>query len=171
MTVYHKQPCPCGSGKRYKHCCLGKDVARRRSRFILTLGLGAGIVGALTFYAYSASRKATEAPTTQTVTIPTSPNATTQTVTTTKGGGDVQVKPGVPLAPGEHPAPYEYDAARDLHYDPAHGHWHHGRPPANPTPTSQPNVTVTQVKPTPGAAAGTSTPSAKAASPPAQSPP
>ena len=30
------------------------------------------------------------------------------------------------------PAPYYYDAATNQHWDPDHGHWHPGPPPANP---------------------------------------
>ncbi|MCA1810320.1 MAG: thioredoxin family protein [Lentisphaerae bacterium] len=28
------------------------------------------------------------------------------------------------------PVPYEYDAANDRYWDPGHGHWHQGKPPA-----------------------------------------
>ncbi len=27
-TVGGKEPCPCGSGKKYKHCCYPKDAAK-----------------------------------------------------------------------------------------------------------------------------------------------
>jgi hypothetical protein len=31
--VGRNEPCPCGSGRKYKHCCLGKDeVAAREAR-------------------------------------------------------------------------------------------------------------------------------------------
>jgi hypothetical protein len=26
MRVSRNEPCPCGSGKKYKHCCYGKDI-------------------------------------------------------------------------------------------------------------------------------------------------
>ncbi len=26
------EPCPCGSGKKYKHCCLAKDEAQAREK-------------------------------------------------------------------------------------------------------------------------------------------
>jgi len=32
--VGRNDPCPCGSGKKYKHCCLRKDQRRRRSRTV-----------------------------------------------------------------------------------------------------------------------------------------
>jgi hypothetical protein len=28
--VGRNEPCPCGSGRKYKHCCLGKDEAKAR---------------------------------------------------------------------------------------------------------------------------------------------
>jgi hypothetical protein len=27
MKTGRNEPCPCGSGKKYKHCCLGKETA------------------------------------------------------------------------------------------------------------------------------------------------
>ena len=30
--VFRNDPCPCGSGKKYKHCCLLKEVAARPPR-------------------------------------------------------------------------------------------------------------------------------------------
>ena len=30
--VSRNDPCPCGSGKKYKHCCLPKEVASRQTR-------------------------------------------------------------------------------------------------------------------------------------------
>lgn len=48
------EPCPCGSGKKYKQCCLGKPPpkARRRSKLlsicVAALGLGLAIVLAIT---------------------------------------------------------------------------------------------------------------------------
>jgi hypothetical protein len=32
--------------------------------------------------------------------------------------------------PGAFPQPWEYDAEKDQHWDPGHGHWHPGKPPA-----------------------------------------
>jgi hypothetical protein len=53
------------------------------------------------------------------------PNVTTRTTPITSAGS-------TPLAPGENPAPWEYDKAKDRHFDPrdAHRHWHAGPPPA-----------------------------------------
>jgi peptidoglycan hydrolase CwlO-like protein len=30
-TVGRNDPCPCGSGRKYKHCCLEKDEAKART--------------------------------------------------------------------------------------------------------------------------------------------
>jgi uncharacterized protein YecA (UPF0149 family) len=32
--VKRNAPCPCGSGKKYKHCCMSKDQAPHRARAI-----------------------------------------------------------------------------------------------------------------------------------------
>jgi hypothetical protein len=47
--VERNEPCPCGSGKKYKHCCLGKpppEVRRRRGLLagvVAVAGVGLGI--------------------------------------------------------------------------------------------------------------------------------
>ncbi len=43
--IGRNDPCPCGSGKKYKQCCQKKDLAQRvpkdmKSRSIKTLGSG-----------------------------------------------------------------------------------------------------------------------------------
>lgn len=38
-TVSRNAPCPCGSGKKYKHCHLGKTVEVKSSRFLSFLAL------------------------------------------------------------------------------------------------------------------------------------
>lgn len=57
-TLSRNDPCPCGSGKKYKHCHLGKAVEVKSPGFILPmilllagLGLGAymGIQGSVAF--------------------------------------------------------------------------------------------------------------------------
>jgi hypothetical protein len=58
----------------------------------------------------------------QTPTLPSSPSATVT-------GGAVSAPPSIPA--GTTPQPWQYDAATNRHYDPGHGHWHQGPPPAN----------------------------------------
>jgi SEC-C motif len=35
--VSRNDPCPCGSGKKFKHCCLPKEVAARQTRLSPTI--------------------------------------------------------------------------------------------------------------------------------------
>jgi len=48
MKVQRNEPCPCGSGKKYKHCCLNKDVGTPMTQRLLigviALVLGAGAI-------------------------------------------------------------------------------------------------------------------------------
>lgn len=178
MTTHHKDACPCGSGKRYKHCHMAADEARRRRSWMAGIGvLAALVVGAGAWGAIAAWRAGhTETP---------GPAAGRDSVAaggaTGAAGGDVsgatapvaseafgRVVPGrnaqapIPaspagpitrnpgasgaLAPGEHPAPWQYDVARNRYYDPrpGHQHWHNGPPPADTTSTSSgPAITTT----------------------------
>ena len=34
MKIGRNTPCPCGSGKKYKHCCYEKDLASRQAAAI-----------------------------------------------------------------------------------------------------------------------------------------
>jgi hypothetical protein len=53
-TVGRNDPCPCGSGKKFKHCCIGKPPPEVRRRFmiapllVLVAGGGAGIYAGVT---------------------------------------------------------------------------------------------------------------------------
>ena len=177
MATHSKDSCPCGSGKRYKHCHQPIDAARRRNLIVfgalfvalvaaawfavppLMAKFGAGKstrAGAMA--ADSAARKEFE----------TAPGAAAVVGTASATGAAAigVVNPngvaGPPLrdpnaltfkpsnsgelAPGEHPTPWEYDVARNRHYDPrpGHMHWHSGAPPANPNaPIPAPQVIVT----------------------------
>jgi len=48
-SVSRNDPCPCGSGKKYKQCCLGKPPAEERRRravlpvALILLGILAGV--------------------------------------------------------------------------------------------------------------------------------
>jgi hypothetical protein len=54
MSVALKAACPCGSGRKYKHCCRAADAqakAARKSRvplILISLGLVAGAIFAVT---------------------------------------------------------------------------------------------------------------------------
>jgi hypothetical protein len=180
MTTHHKDDCPCGSGKRYKHCHMAADQAKSRRGWMAGVGVvGLLVVGAAAWGMYGQWQAG---------------KAATGTAATTPGGagGDVSgtqapfggVVPGLntqspltasgnippgstnELAPGENPTPWQYDVAKDRHYDPrpGHNHWHPGTPPSDtsaaaggvmPTPTvtttgGAGNIsTTTTVTPTP----------------------
>jgi hypothetical protein len=48
QTISRNAPCPCGSGKKYKHCHLGKPVGltRRKKQFLIVLAFAVIIGGA-----------------------------------------------------------------------------------------------------------------------------
>ena len=102
-------PCPCGSGKKRKKCC-GKDgrspgAGKRRTPPYLWIAVAALLLGGVWFgIRMTGESRAPAAP--------------------------VQPWPGT--APQRAGEPWEYDAASDSHWDPGHGHWHKGRPPADP---------------------------------------
>ena len=39
MKIGRNDPCPCGSGKKYKKCCMDKDQAAERARPALPIQL------------------------------------------------------------------------------------------------------------------------------------
>jgi len=43
--VHRNDPCPCGSGKKYKQCCMNKDQAPRRQRAALAGQLASKVTG------------------------------------------------------------------------------------------------------------------------------
>jgi hypothetical protein len=52
MSVGRNDPCPCGSGYKYKHCCAGQEIERTQwPRIVLTaafvLLLGGGLFAAV----------------------------------------------------------------------------------------------------------------------------
>jgi hypothetical protein len=163
-------PCPCGSGRKYKNCHAGKqnlaqrEIAGIRAPWLIGIGavLIAIIVGvAITSqgnrpvatggavpvagsasgpvpaaWAYDSVSNRHYDPghghwhdgpppagaAQSTPTLPSSPSASVP-------GGAVPAPPTFPA--GTTPAPWQYDAATNRHYDPGHGHWHEGPPPAN----------------------------------------
>ncbi len=100
-TPSRNAPCPCGSGKKYKNCCMGKRVfsasSSGGSRRIWLLIAACAIIG-LGAWAWT---NRTETP------PPVAPMEST----------------------GRTPQPYEYDPVNDRHWHAGHGHWHNGPPP------------------------------------------
>lgn len=54
MSVSRNDPCPCGSGKKYKKCCMGADEEKRRqhNRMLLNVALGVAALTAVIFFGY-----------------------------------------------------------------------------------------------------------------------
>jgi hypothetical protein len=173
MSTHHKEPCPCGSGKRYKHCHMAKDEARRRNVFLGVIAAIVVVAAAGLFAPKWLAQQAAERAAKAAIATARADSAAGRTNPIAAGAGDVPVSQAfgvrtplgttsapVPdpnalslkppnsgeLAPGEHPAPWEYDVALNRHYDPrpGHMHWHTGPPPADPTALSAlPQVTTT----------------------------
>jgi hypothetical protein len=51
--IPRNDPCPCGSGKKHKNCCLGKTVITPKRKMGAVLALVVGIAGGLAAYKYS----------------------------------------------------------------------------------------------------------------------
>lgn len=54
MSVARNDPCPCGSGKKYKKCCMGADEEKKRqhNRMLLNIALGIGAVSLFVYFGY-----------------------------------------------------------------------------------------------------------------------
>jgi len=145
-AIGRNDPCPCGSGKKYKTCCAGKTrwtgarvAGMRAPTFIALL---AGVVVVIVLVAMYG------------------PNA--------RRGPGGATRPAVPLsaAPlGEAPAPWTYDSTSNQHWDPGHNHWHPGPPPpeseraaAGGTPGAAPGPLPGAGAPAAGAAGATPAP-------------
>lgn len=56
--VSRNAPCPCGSGKKHKHCCLGKTSPAARRKFLSLVAAAivvTGVGASVTFYYSSAT--------------------------------------------------------------------------------------------------------------------
>jgi hypothetical protein len=135
MPVGHKDPCPCGSGKKYKHCHMKKDLEKRQHGVWYLLGAAVVLGGALIYFAagggipWGGGRASAPAgaglPVTTGAPAATGPATVTQTTTATSAASqDQSALPG-----GATPQPWQYDAPRNRHWHPGHGHWHNGPPP------------------------------------------
>lgn len=116
-------PCTCGSGKKYKRCCGAGEKSTGKRTLLIGIGMAAVVLLAIGF-----GLRETESESEPTRVIG-SPSAS-----------------GLPQRQGQ---PWEYDAATGSHWDPAHGHWHQGPPPANRTPGTAPGTVETGNTPAP----------------------
>lgn len=150
-TVGRNDPCPCGSGEKYKRCCEPKAGARSNRRALL---IALGIVGAAGAI-WVAVSMLTETP------LPSRVAPSGQTPITT---GTLTPQPPGPVPPGKvwspehghwHDAPIDPTAApvpqppgpapAGKVWSPEHGHWHD----VTPGDTSAPGGTGTGATATP----------------------
>jgi len=108
-------PCPCGSGKKYKRCCgagsaptaaANQPAAKKSRRDLWLIGLGMVVLVAVTLIALASVNNR-------------------PTAARPAAGGSISGSGVMPT-----PKAWEFDAANNRHWDPAHGHWHDGPPPA-----------------------------------------
>ena len=131
-SVGRNDPCPCGSGLKYKHCHAGKmrlSVGGPRGWLWGAIGL---IVVAAIAWGVMRSQGRSSAPTGMVMTPqPISPGASSiPTTGAVPGPAPLNNDPTAKAPPGgATPEPWAYDAARNRHYDPNHGHFHDGPPP------------------------------------------
>jgi hypothetical protein len=116
MNTGRNEPCPCGSGKKTKHCCGG----RRRGRpwvgpalALLILAIGAvAVLGVM---------KRSEGSNILAGAAPLSQQASAATTTAVGQGTRVFPQPSTPAPPGKV-------------WSPEHGHWHNVAGPASQAP-------------------------------------
>ena len=135
MTVGQKDPCPCGSGKKYKHCHALKDRGKKQAGWIIPVAVF--VVGFGLIYFVSHGKGAQPVATSAPVPIPSTTTTTTQPAnvpvtssnTTVQSAGSADQSP---LPNGATPKPWQFDAPRNRYWHPGHGHWHDGAPPPEP---------------------------------------
>jgi hypothetical protein len=117
-TPKRNDPCPCGSGKKYKHCHEAEARPATRYKTLgLVVGLGALMIGALWFAKVSTAPEAGPANASSTAPMPGNANPGT---------------PGAPQPSGPAPAGKVWSVE--------HGHWHDapGQAPSGQAPISIP---------------------------------
>jgi hypothetical protein len=157
MPVGHKEPCPCGSGKKYKHCHMKKDLEKRQHGVWLLMGAAAALGAAVIYLAagggvpWGGSRAGAPAGASLPVTAGARVETSPATVTETMPAGSAASKDQSPLPGGATPQPWQYDAPRNRYWHPGHGHWHDGPPPdpsqraaAAPAPPATTRTTTSQ---------------------------
>jgi hypothetical protein len=110
--------CVCGSGKKAKRCCGTAPPTEEVSATQEVSGrqtwlLVIGLLAVIGIAVYTMSQ--------------TRPSAVSGTA------------PPVGISA---PQPWQYDAASNQHWDPAHKHWHQGRPPVSAAPPAPPAPTT-----------------------------
>jgi hypothetical protein len=157
-SVGRNDPCPCGSGRKYKQCCSGKMLGVKGRRGWMLGILGLALAAAV---AWGVMRSQAPPPAPSAVQTP-PPSAAAPSAAPVTG---VTPSPTVgtsapPITGVTAPQPWAYDAATNRHFDPTHGHWHDGPPPpaaarsaagpaAPPAPAPIPGIATPPPGPTP----------------------
>jgi hypothetical protein len=102
--------CSCGSGRKFKNCCAGKGALTGRRFLGAPLWVVLAIAG-VTVAALAAML-----------------------------AGRRTNAPSTAVALQERAAPWAYDSLTNRHFDPGHGHWHDGPPPAASARASTPGA-------------------------------
>ncbi len=176
MTVHHKDLCPCGSGKRYKHCHLPIKQAQQKRITLIAVGIAVVAAGSAIAWTVIDQRSKASTPLPPSTTASSNgdvganafggvqPGVAGRSPTPVQQGTTVSIPSGNAVEPGTQPKPWEYDVAKNRHFDPSpgHQHWHDGPPPATPgaasgaTVTTTPGVTATTSSGAPVKITGTS---------------
>lgn len=124
-------PCACGSGKKSKHCCGRVPAAAEtpvlepaRSTSATSWFAAFGLLGFVAVAVYVM------------ISVDRDPSETL--------GGTSAAAPlssGPSSGDGSTPEAWEYDDATNQHWDPTHGHWHNGPPPASAGESNAPAQT------------------------------
>ena len=158
-SVGRNDPCPCGSGLKYKQCCEGKALPRMRGRRGWLLGVAA--LAALALIAWGIMRSQSPSVANPGLGLPPAGTGATAGTTPLASPGAVNPSAEVPAPPGVKAEPWAYDAATNRHFDPSHGHWHNGPPPppeSRSAASAMPAPGATPSTPTPGPTPTTPTP-------------
>jgi hypothetical protein len=114
-------PCPCGSGKKFKNCCYGKGIRfhkKDQSKYLIWLIIGAGIIIAGVVISDKFSSSSNQP----------APQITPPASTQSSGAQTSNTQPaGIPQ-PGQAPPGKVWSQE--------HGHWHDISNPATPTQTT-----------------------------------
>lgn len=143
--VGRNDPCPCGSGLKYKQCCEGKMRVNVRGPHGWILGaLAIGVVGLVAWGLVRAqsrppvptpsSMPLSSAPATPGPAAGSAPVTSTQAFTVNPAPSTsapmTMSSPMSATGPaGVAPQAWAYDPKTNKHFDPGHGHWHDGPAP------------------------------------------
>lgn len=137
--VGRNDPCPCGSGRKYKQCCEGKMTLNVRGRRGWVLGAIGLVVVAVVAWGLMRSQPRPSEPSGMGLPSPSTSAGASTAPGTSAVPNPVAIIPGpldtgaptvMPGLAGAAPHPWTYDPATNRHYDPSHGHWHDGPPPS-----------------------------------------